>query len=168
MEMRSKRGCTSSTWLHISSGEYNVDRSCLVIWSAVGVVRPAWFFGVVCLSQCYDSLFAYSFLGCFEMLTLLRLGRHFPLLFIRSGWRTQCVDEAVAWPVICSFISIAVFRLDLNGFVDSDAVFNFLLHCWKIETRSKSSRAVHSVSWLLSSVGWGIPNSHNSPNHFPN
>ena len=35
-----------------------------------------------------------------------------------------------------SFISIAVLRLGLNGSVDSDAVFNFLLHCRKIETMS--------------------------------
>jgi len=26
---------------------------------------------------------------------------YFPLLFMRSGWRTQCVDAAVEWPVIC-------------------------------------------------------------------
>ena len=37
------------------------------------------------------------------------------------------------------FISIAVLRLGLNGSVDSDAVLNFLLHCRKIETISKSS-----------------------------
>ncbi len=47
-----------------------------------------------------------------------------------------------------SFISIAVFRLGLNGSVDSDAVFNFLLHCRKIEMMSKSSGPVHFVSWL--------------------
>ena len=37
-----------------------------------------------------------------------------------------------------SFISIAVLRLSLNGSVDFDAVFNFLLNCRKIETMSKS------------------------------
>ncbi len=31
----------------------------------------------------------------------------------------------------------------MNGSVDSDAVFNFLLHCRKIETMPKSSEAVH-------------------------
>ncbi len=36
-------------------------------------------------------------------------------------------------------ISIAVLRLGLNGSVDSDAAFNFLLHCRKIETISQSS-----------------------------
>ena len=46
-----------------------------------------------------------------------------------------------------SFISIAVLRLGLNGSVDSDAVFNFLLHCRKFETVSKSS-GIHFVSWL--------------------
>jgi hypothetical protein len=57
---------------------------------------------------------------------------------------------------LVSFISIAVLRLSLNGSVDSDAVFNFLLHCRKIETTSKSSgaveavAAVHFVSWLPS------------------
>jgi hypothetical protein len=45
-----------------------------------------------------------------------------------------------------SFISIAVLRLGLNGSVDFDAVFSFLLHCQKIETMSKSSGAVHFVS----------------------
>ncbi len=28
---------------------------------------------------------------------------YFPFLFIRSGWRTQCVDAAVDWHVICFF-----------------------------------------------------------------
>ena len=34
-----------------------------------------------------------------------------------------------------SFISILILRLDLNGSGDSesDAVFDFLLHCWRIE-----------------------------------
>jgi hypothetical protein len=47
-----------------------------------------------------------------------------------------------------SFISITVLRLGLNGSVDSDAVFNLLLHCRKLETMSKSSVPVHFVSRL--------------------
>jgi hypothetical protein len=49
----------------------NVDRSCSVIWSTVGAVCSAWSSGVdkACLSQYFDSLFAYSLLGCFEMLS---------------------------------------------------------------------------------------------------
>ncbi len=41
---------------------FNVDRSCSVIWSSVGVVCPVWSSGVdkACLSQFFDSLFAYS------------------------------------------------------------------------------------------------------------
>ena len=52
-------------------GQINVDRSCRVIWSIVGVVCPAWSSGVdkECSSQCFDGLFVYSFLGCFEMLS---------------------------------------------------------------------------------------------------
>jgi hypothetical protein len=52
-------------------GQINVDRSCSVIWSIVGVVCLAWSSGVdkACLSQYFDSLFAYSLLGCFEMLS---------------------------------------------------------------------------------------------------
>ncbi len=44
-----------------------------------------------------------------------------------------------------SFTSIAVFqlKLGLNGSLDSDAFFNFLLHCRKIETQSKSSGGVY-------------------------
>jgi hypothetical protein len=40
-----------------------------VIWSTVGVVCPAWSSGVdkACSSQYFDSLFAYSLLGCFEL-----------------------------------------------------------------------------------------------------
>jgi hypothetical protein len=38
----------------------------------------------------------------------------------------------------------------LNSSVYSDAVFNFLLHCRKIETMPKSSGAVHYVSRLRS------------------
>jgi hypothetical protein len=54
-----------------SFGQINVDRSRSVIWSIVGVVCPAWSSGVdnACSSQYFDSLFAYSLLGCFEMLS---------------------------------------------------------------------------------------------------
>ncbi len=81
-------------------GQINVDRSCSVIWSIVGAVCPAWSSGVdnACSSQYFDSLFAYSLLGCFWD---ARLGTfYFPLLFMRLGWRFQCVDAAVNWPVI--------------------------------------------------------------------
>jgi hypothetical protein len=56
---------------HGRTGQNNVDRSCSVIWSAVGVVCPAWSPGgdKVCSSQYFDSLFAYSSLGCFDMLS---------------------------------------------------------------------------------------------------
>ena len=52
-------------------GQINVDRSCRVIWSIVGVVCPAWSSGVdkACKSQCFDGLFVYFLLGCFEMLS---------------------------------------------------------------------------------------------------
>ncbi len=52
-------------------GQINVDRSCSVIWSIVGVVCPAWSSSVdkACSSQYFDSLFAYSLLGCFKMLS---------------------------------------------------------------------------------------------------
>ncbi len=48
----------------------------------------------------------------------------------------------------------SVIRLGLNGSVDSDPDFNFLLHCRKNEMMSKSSGAVHFVSrlwWIWSS-----------------
>ena len=52
-------------------GQINVDRSCRVIWSIVGVVCPAWSSGVdkACSSQCFDGLFVYFLLGCFKMLS---------------------------------------------------------------------------------------------------
>ncbi len=55
----------------MSNGQNNVDCSCNVIWSTVGVVCPAWSSCVnkACLSQYFDSLIAYSLLGCFEMLS---------------------------------------------------------------------------------------------------
>jgi hypothetical protein len=59
-------------WLVLAAfGQINVDRSCRVIWSIVWVVCPAWSSGVdkACWSQCFDGLFVYSLLGCFEMLS---------------------------------------------------------------------------------------------------
>jgi hypothetical protein len=55
----------------IKGGQINVDRSCSVIWSIVGAVCPAWSSGVdnACSPQYFDSLFAHSLLGCFEMLS---------------------------------------------------------------------------------------------------
>ncbi len=52
-------------------GQIHVDRSCSVIWSIVGAVCPAWSSCVenACSSQYFDSLFAYSLLGCCEMLS---------------------------------------------------------------------------------------------------
>ncbi len=49
----------------------NLDRSCSIIWSTVGVVCPAWSSGVdkAFSSQYFDSSFAYSLYGCFEMLS---------------------------------------------------------------------------------------------------
>ncbi len=148
------------------TGQNNVGRSCSVIWSAVGVVCPAWSSGVdkleVCLSQYFDSLFAYSSLGCFEMLSS---GRS---IFHCSSWgQVEELDVLMQLSIglyFTSFISIAVLRLGLNGSVDSDAVFNFLLHCRKIETMSKSSGAVHFVcrlrwiwgSKLQFSCGWSL------------
>ncbi len=44
-----------------------------------------------------------------------------------------------------SFLSIAVVRLGLNGSVDSDAVFSFLLHCRTIEAMS-NLRGVFTLS----------------------
>ncbi len=59
-------------------GQVNVDRLCIVIWSIVGFVCPAWSFGVdkACYSQHFDSLFAYSLLGCFELLSSGRSNFH--------------------------------------------------------------------------------------------
>ncbi len=81
----------------------------------------------------------------------------FPLLFMRSGWRLEVLNVLMQLSIglyFTSFIWIAVLRLGLNGFVDSDAVFNFLLHCRKIESMLKSSGAVYFVSrfrWIWSS-----------------
>ncbi len=81
-------------------GQINVDSSWRVIWSIVGVVCPAqaWSFGVdkACSSS---SQFVCLFLAwmCWDA----KLGMFcFPLLFMRSGWGTQCVYVAVGWPVI--------------------------------------------------------------------
>jgi hypothetical protein len=130
------------------TGQNKVDRSCSVIWSAVGVVCPAWSSGVdkVCSSQYFDSFFAYSSLEWYEILSSGRSIFH-------CSSRGQVEELNVLIQLLIgmyfpSFISIAVLRLGLNGFVDSDAVFNFLLHCRKIETMSKSSKAVHFVSRL--------------------
>ncbi len=61
-------------------GQNSVDRSCSVIWSTVGVVCLTWSSGVdkACLSQYFDSLFAYALLGCFEMLSSGRSIFHCP------------------------------------------------------------------------------------------
>ena len=69
-------------YYHRSFGQVNVDRSCRVIWSIVGVVCPAWSSGVdkACSSQCFDGLFVYFLLGCFEMLSS---GRS---IFFCSSW----------------------------------------------------------------------------------
>ena len=129
------------------NGQINVGRSCSVISSTVGFVCPAWSSGVdkSCSSQYFDSLFAFSLLGCFEMLSL---GRS---IFHCSSWgqveELNVLIQLAIGLYFTSFISIAVLRLGLNGSVDSDAVFNFLLHCRKIETVSKSS-GIHLVSWL--------------------
>jgi hypothetical protein len=74
---------------------------CSVIWSAVGVVCPTWSSSVdkTYSYQYFDSLFDFSLLGCFEMLSLW-VTFHFQLLFMRSDWRTHCIDAAVDWPVI--------------------------------------------------------------------
>ena len=116
----------------------------------------------VCSFQYFDSLFAYSSLGCFEMLSS---GRS---IFHCSSWgqveELNVLMQLSIGLYFISFISIAVLRLGLNGSVDSDAVFNFLLHCRKIETMSKSSGAVHFVSrlrWIWSSklqfsCGWSL------------
>ena len=44
---------------------------------------------------------------------------------------------------VYSDVEVRDMELNNGSTVDSDAVFNFLLHCRKIETMSKSSRAVH-------------------------
>ncbi len=127
-------------------GQINVDRSCTVIWSIVGVVCPAWSSGVdkAYSSQCFDGLFVYFLLGCFEMLS------SGPSIFFCSSWgQVEELNVLMRLSIVLQFapfISFAVLRLGLNGSVDSDAVFNFLLHCRKIETMSKSSGAVHFVS----------------------
>jgi hypothetical protein len=73
-------------------GQINVDRSCRVIWSIVGVVCPAWSSGVdkACSSQCFDRLFVYSLLGCFEMLSS---GRS---IFLCSSWG-QVEENSMCW-----------------------------------------------------------------------
>ncbi len=47
-----------------NNAQNNVDLSCSVIWSIVGVACPAWSSGVdkACWSQYFDSSFAYSLL----------------------------------------------------------------------------------------------------------
>jgi hypothetical protein len=129
----------------LRNGQINVGRSCNVIWSAVGVVCPAWSSSVdkTCLSQYFYSLFVFSLLGCFEMLSSGRSIFH-------CSSRGQVEELHVLIQLLIglqftSFISVAVLRLGLNGSVDSDAAFNFLLHCRKIETVSKSSGGIHFV-----------------------
>ena len=82
------------------AGQNNFSRSCSVIWSTVGVVCPAWSSGVdkVYLSQYFDRLFAYSSLGCFEMLSSRRS------IFHCYSWdQVEELNFAVDW-LVCYFI----------------------------------------------------------------
>ncbi len=81
---------------------------------------------------CLNIWIVYSLIACLDYLKCWSRDIPFSSALHEVNPRSQCVDAAVDGLVITLFISIAILRLGLNGSGDSDAGFDFLLHCWRI------------------------------------
>ena len=120
-----------------------------MIWSSVGFVCPKSIFR--CRQGSFVSAFL-QFINLFLALTFwdAKLGTiRFPRLYVRSDWRTQCVGAAVDWTVIYFIRFDRHLEAWLERFCGFWCCFQFLLHCWKTESMSKSSGACHFVSRFL-------------------